>query len=135
MLLPGQLGICQRGTVVPRSSGVEEKMNEPSMRQTYSLLLALKSNLPCSITFDQKYVDQFDSILDTLEKESGQSLDAFRVPGSELRHRTTNKNTITGVAAYSESPECHRPFLMMKIDAVLGFFTIQAERKAVGFNA
>jgi hypothetical protein len=36
---------------------------------------------------------------------------------------------------YTETPEVHRPFLMMKIDAILSFFTIESERKAIGFNA
>ncbi|HEV1994517.1 MAG TPA: hypothetical protein VGR03_09305 [Candidatus Acidoferrum sp.] len=110
-------------------------MNEMNVKQAYSLLRALKNNLPGSITVDQKYVTQFDIILDALEKESGQSLDAFRVPGSELRHTAKSKNTLTGEVSYSESPECHRSFLTMKIDAVLGIFTVEAERKAIGFNA
>src|SRR5437879_866379 len=97
-----------------------EQMNEMSLKQAYSLLLALKNNLPGSIAVDQRYVDQFDIILDTLEKESGQNLDAFRIRESELRSRVTNKNTLTGVVAYSESPEIPRVFVMMKIDAVFG---------------
>jgi hypothetical protein len=93
------------------------KLSEMNVRRAYSRLMALKNNLPGSVTVDEKYVQQFDSILDTLEKESGQNLDAFRVSGAELRHRMTSKNTLTGEVGYSESPECHRPFLMMKIDA------------------
>lgn len=74
-------------------------MSEMNLRQAYSLLVALKGNLPGSITVDQKYVDQFDLILDTLEKESGQSLEAFRMPGSELRYTARSKNTLTGESA------------------------------------
>lgn len=109
-------------------------MTEIHFKQAYSLLVALKNNLPNNVTVDEKYVDQFHTILDVLEKDSGQNLDAFRVPGSELRHRATGKNEFTGVT-YTETPEVDRPFLMMKIDAILGFFTIESERKAIGFSA
>jgi hypothetical protein len=118
-----------------RKAGGHCEMSEMNVRQAYSLLMALKNNLPGSITVDEQYVQQFDGILDALEKESGQNLDAFRVSGAELRHRMTSKNTLTSEVAYSEGPECRRPFLMMKIDAVLGFFTLQAERKSIGFSA
>jgi len=114
---------------------MEEKMNETSVRQAYPWLVALKNNLPSGITVDQKYVAEFHSILVTLEKESGQDFGDYRVPGSELRHRTTNKNTFTGEVSYSQSPECPRAFLMMKIDAILGYLTTRAEHKTMGFNA
>lgn len=109
-------------------------MSEVNIKQAYSLLVALKNNLPGGLTVDEKYVDQFHTILDTLEKECGQNLDAFRVPGSELKRRAISKNEYTGVT-YSETAEVHRPFLMMKIDAVLSFFTIERERQAIGFHA
>ena len=109
-------------------------MSEMSVKQAYSILVALKSNLPGGVTLHQKYVDQFHSVLDTLEKESGQNLDAFRVPVSEMRRRAVSKNEYTGVT-YTETPEVDRPFLMLKIDAILGFFTIEQERKAIGFHA
>jgi hypothetical protein len=56
-------------------------MTEVNFKQAYSLPVALKNNLPGSLTVDEKYVDQFHTILDVLEKESGHNLDAFRGPG------------------------------------------------------
>ncbi len=110
-------------------------MNQTNSRQAYSRLVALKSNLPGGITVGQKYVVEFHDILDTLEKEPGQNYDVYRVPKSELRRRITNKNMLTGDVSFSESLECPRAFLMMKLDAVLNSLTISAERKSVGFNA
>jgi hypothetical protein len=109
-------------------------MNQPSVSQANPWLMALKNNLPSGITVDQKYVAEFHSILDTLKKESGQNFDDYRVPESELRRRTTSKNTLTREVSRSESPECARAFLMMKIDAILGYITTRAERKTMGFN-
>jgi hypothetical protein len=84
------------------------------------------------ITVEQKYVVEFHSILDALEKEPGQNFDDYRVSaGSELRHRTTNKKMLTGEVSYSASSECPRAYLMMKIDAILGYLTIRAERKTL----
>jgi hypothetical protein len=125
---------CANVDVNSPQLGMEAKMKEMSVKQPYSRLEALKKNLPPSMTVDQKYVGEFHSILDSLEKESGASLNDFRVPGSELRRRMTTKNTLTGEVSYSESPECDRAFLMMKIDATLGFFTSRAERASIGFN-
>ena len=38
---------------------------------------------------------------------------------------------LTGEVSYSASSECPRAYLMMKIDAILGYLTIRAERKTL----
>jgi len=108
-------------------------MDTVKLAQAYALLTALKANLPKNYTIEQKYVDQFHSVLNTLEKESGHKLDDFRIPSSELRRRTVMSNSLTDEKVYSETPECDRDFLLLKLDAVLTFFSIQEGGKTIGF--
>jgi hypothetical protein len=110
-------------------------MSDITLPQSYSRLVALKENLPAGINVDQKFVDEFHGILDRLETESSKELEDFRVPESELRRTMRSKSPLTDQVHYTENSQCDRAFLMMKIDAVLGFFTIQSVRKAVGFKA
>jgi hypothetical protein len=70
-----------------------------------------------------------------LENESGQSMAAYRVPESEVTRRLVNRNTMTGENFYGASRECERAFLMMKIDAVLTFFALEAQDQQIGFRA
>lgn len=61
-------------------------------------LYALKSILPEDIYLGEKYVAEFDSILDLVERESGSTLDRFRI-----------------------SAPCERSIVRLNILALLGF--------------
>ena len=110
-------------------------MNQTSIKQAYSRLLALKDNLPQVFQADGTYVDEFHSILDTLQRESEQDLSAFRVPASEMMKQSSGGNDISGKVYYTGRKECLRAFLMMRIDGVLGFFALSDSKTTVEFKA
>lgn len=110
-------------------------MDPVKVAQAYALLTSLRDNLPKDFTIEEKYVEQFHAVLETLERESSHKLDSFRVPASEVRHRLEGKNDLTGDRFYSDNPECERAFFVMKLDAVLNFFSIQEKGKTIGFTA
>jgi hypothetical protein len=69
-----------------------------------------------------------------LQKESGHDLTAFRVPAGEMTKESTSSNTMTGEVNYTGRMECLRAYLMMRIDGVLGFFTLSSSKTAMGFT-
>jgi|ERR1700739_4456063 hypothetical protein len=110
-------------------------MNQMALKQAYARLKSLKANLPDRFHADQTYVEEFHSILDILQQESGTSLSAFRVPANEMQRESSGGNSITGETYYTGRMVCHRTYLMMRIDGVLGFFTISSPETAIGFTA
>jgi len=111
-------------------------MDQVKIAQAYSILCALKENLPAAQIADEKYLNQFHDVLETLEKETGFDLKTFRVPFSESRLLIKGRE-VSRTRSYPEP--CDREFLMIRIDAVLKFFTIQPTRqesqpRTIGFN-
>lgn len=82
-----------------------------------SRLTALKANLPES-SVSRKYADEFNSILSKLEEDSSEDLNDFKIPSSEIRPRQLSRTL------FSSESYCDREFLLMKIDGVLGYFTL-----------
>jgi hypothetical protein len=109
-------------------------MNQTVIFQAYSRLKALKANLPDRIHADHTYVEEFDNILDILQKESGHDLSPFHVPASQMQRESSGGNYITGEVFYTGRTVCTRSYLMMRIDGVLGFFTLSGAKTNVGFT-
>ncbi len=101
----------------------------------YARLEAVRSNLPEGLRVEEKYVTEFHEILSLLEKASDADLTMFRVPEEELRHRVTSANPGAGTVSYSNRKFCERSFLMMKVQGVLSFFTLEmsSPKPAIGF--
>jgi hypothetical protein len=94
----------------------------------------MKDNLPENFEVDQKYVEEYHQILDLLQSASGSDLENFRVPASEIHPEVSGGNFITGQVTYSDRQVCERSYLMMKVDGVLGFFTIKTASKSKEFG-
>ena len=113
-------------------------MSQDLLAQAYARLQAMKDNLPKNYEVDQKYVQEFHQILDTLQAASGSDLKNFRVPQNEIHPQVSGGNYITGEVHYSGKQVCERNYLAMKIDGDLGFFTIKtapaAKKKEFGFK-
>lgn len=109
-------------------------MNQAAVAQAYARLSALKTNLPERYGADQSYIQEFHTVLDILQKESGVDLSASRVPESEIERESSGSNTLSGEVYYTGRMVCTRSYLMMKIDGVLGFFTLASSRTTVGFT-
>lgn len=89
-------------------------------------LTALKNNLP-KWPIPKKYGDEFNLILDELGRISGENLGEFKLPASEIKPRVTSSNYLTGQVTYSSESFCDKDFLLMKIDGVLGYFTLSLQ--------
>jgi len=91
-------------------------------------LTALKANLPQKGRgVPEKYVDEFNSILKGLEEVSGEDLNEFMVPANEINPCVTSINMMSGRKTYSSESYCDREFISMKVDSVLGYFTLLLE--------
>ena len=115
---------------------IESALMDPvKFGQVYSLLSALRDNLPPVQTVDEKYLKEFQDLLEGLELESGLDLKAFhlRFSESQIRRRSGPWTVLR-----SFDP-CERPYLMTRIDAVLKFFSMQSpseetKSRTIGFN-
>jgi hypothetical protein len=97
------------------------------LAQAFFLLRSLKQNLPYSSNVEQKWVDDFHSILDTVEKVTSSNLRAFRVQPDELHHPIASvtrgsRRYGPGQVRYSKEVVVERARLLHKLDAVLGYF-------------
>jgi len=70
--------------------------------KAYTLLSSLKQNLPDNRHDVAKvWVDDYHSILNLVEKETGESLREFRVPDGELYRPMTSHNRMTVQSTYT----------------------------------
>ena len=100
-------------------------------------LTAIKNNLPPS-SVPSKYSDEFNSILEKLEENTDENLTEFKIPRSEVQPRVVSFNMLSGNKSYSSENYCDREFLLMKIDGVLGYFTLLLQpsdvKNTIGFH-
>jgi len=97
------------------------------LAQAFFLLQSLKKNLPDTHEVGQKWVTDFHSILDTVEKETGADLSAFRAQEADLYHpvvsvRRASRFGQRGHVDRSKAIVIERRRLLHKVDAVLGYF-------------
>jgi hypothetical protein len=114
------------------------------LAQAFFLLQSLRQNVPNSSQVGQKWVDDFHSILDTVEKETGANLTAFRVQQTDLYHPviSTRRASRYGRAGHidrSKAIVVERARLMHKMDAVLSYFQYTQNageaKQHIGFKA
>ena len=82
----------------------------------------------------ESYVTEYHDALDQLEN-AGFDLTDFRVPLSALERRSRGGNYITGETYYSPYREVEHGLFLMKVQAVLGYFTLATEspKRDIGF--
>jgi hypothetical protein len=115
------------------------------LAQAFFLLQSLRQNIPNFSDVEKKWVDDFHSILNTVEKETGSDLSAFRVQQSELHHPVASvtrgsRRGGPGQVRYSERIVIERTRLLHKLDAVLSYFQYtqsagDARKQSIGFKA
>ena len=105
--------------------------------KAYTLLSSLKQNLPQAFEVGKEWVDDFNSLLDTVEKWTGQSLQEYRVLEGELRRQVVARNPMMGTTSYGKHLVIRRSRLLLKVDAVLAYFQLKMgspERNPIGFR-
>jgi hypothetical protein len=115
------------------------------LTQAFFLLQSLKDNIPHHSEIAKKWVDDYHSILDTIEKESGADLSAFRVPEADFHRQAIAARRGSfrggpGQVQYSDNIVVSQARLFHKMDAVLGYFQYTqgaggTPRETIGFKA
>jgi hypothetical protein len=115
-------------------------MADAALFEAYARLNSLKANLPDHYEVHEKWVAEFHAILDLPEAETGCRLAGFRIPQPEVRPRVVAVRMATmrraGQVTYSRENYCERPFLLLKTDGVLNYFSYQAtpQERRIGFQ-
>lgn len=116
-------------------------MKEDKLQKVFAQLSALKANLPEGHHANEKYVSTYNSLVNDLSVGLGESLEEFSVPGNEIKQRVTSSNYLTKEVNYSKDKWCERSVLLMKLDSLLGYFTLklqstsQTPGNTLGFKA
>ena len=110
--------------------------NQDAVVRAYVTLSALRKNVDQIGAITERYVREFHNVLDRMESSIGTDLSEFRIPSAEVVPHATSYNTITGETHYSEEKYVERVFMLMKLDAVLGYFEIITgeEPRRMGFK-
>ena|SRR3989338_7062254 len=111
---------------------------DKTLAKLLSRLTALKENIPKDDSFGvlKKYVDEFNLVLGELEKITGDDLKEFEIPGHEVKVRLSG--SLGDKDFYTDDKYCDREFLLMKIDGILGYFTLLLQpsegKNKIGFE-
>jgi hypothetical protein len=83
----------------------------------------------------EKYVSEYHAGLAELA-DAGFDVATFRIPDEQLFTYSYQRNYVTGERWTDDHRSVDRPFLLMKLDAVLGYFTSAAEPtpRPIGFQ-
>jgi len=103
----------------------------------YSVLKALKGNIPKYFEVSERWVSEFHTAIEKLEKATGLDLAEFRFDPRDLGKSVASSSSLTGEVKYREGLWCKRDLLMQKLDAVLGYFTgLQTgQNRQIGFRS
>jgi len=88
--------------------------------RAYAMLSALRKNIAQMGAVEETYVREFHTVLTKLEG-IGIDVSEFRIPASEVTPLVTSINTLTGETTYSEEKYVDKPYLLTKLDAILGY--------------
>jgi len=88
-------------------------MEQDELKHALARLTALKANLPAFPQVDDKYAQEFDTVLRDLETATSVDLQRYTMPHGRY---------------------CDRAFLLVRIDSVLNLFRLVSERRTIGFD-
>lgn len=110
------------------------KNSQDELARAYAMLSALRKNIAQMSDVTEAYVREFHSVLDKLDR-IGIDVTEFRIPDSAVQPRITAM-FIDGTKSYSEEKYVDKPFILTKLDAVLGYFEIitSDKPKKMGFS-
>jgi len=116
---------------------------EENTRDTFSRAYARLSSLRKNINdikygIEEKYVCEYHEILNKLQ-DLGVDVSEFRIPDSMVKPQIGIRSTDIGgkvSCSYSEDKYVDKPFILTKLDAILGYFEIVTSEKPreIGFR-
>lgn len=110
--------------------------SQGKLARAYATLSSLRKNIDQEgYNVPEKYVREYNATPDKLD---GINIDTseFRIPDSEVNPRITQSYFITSEKVYSEEKYVDKPYLLTKLDAILGYFKIitSDKPKRIGFS-
>jgi hypothetical protein len=109
--------------------------SQDELARAYAILNSLRDNISQITEYrvEEKYVNEFHTVLDKLESVGIETTE-FRVPDSLVKPRLRVSSRSGDV--YSKEKYVERSFILIKIDAVLGYFKIitSEKPKKIGFS-
>ncbi len=108
--------------------------NVDKLRRAFSILNSLKQNVPQNHEISEKYVIEYHRVLEELQKQ-GIDIQEFKIEPAQVKPRLISSNSLTGERTYSEGKYIERSFFLMKLDSLLGYFTLTIEdrKPQIGF--
>ncbi len=109
------------------------------LARAYARLAALRKNIGEMVDYLvlEMYVQEFHAVLDRIEG-IGIDVSEFRIPDSEVEPRTMASWLEGDVSKHSYSKEKYvdKSFILIKLDAILGYFEISTSEKPrrIGFT-
>lgn len=100
--------------------------------KAFTLLSSMKENVPKTFEVDESWVNDFHAALSQVEAATGITLQEFRISPSELRRETTGGNYLSGEVFYSGRNVVERSRFLVKLDAVLRYFSYEREKTTKG---
>jgi len=114
---------------------------QDALARVYATLSSLRKNIGeiKEYSVSERYVREFHAVLDRLEG-TGIDVSEFRIPDSELKHHDAVASMYVGgerISPYKPSEEKYvdKSFILIKLDAILGYFEITMSEKPrqIGF--
>jgi len=105
------------------------------LARAFSMLSALRKNIDqMEHSVLETYVVEYHKVLEKLEG-CGLVLDDFRISSSEVKQEVTSVY-MDGTKSYTDEKYIDKPFILTKLDAIIGYFEIitSEKPKKMGFR-
>lgn len=104
--------------------------------RAYATITSMRANVPERPQIEERWVIQFNSAIEKLEKSLDIDLQEFKVPQDALKRFVASCNSLTSDVTYLEGLWCERAILMQKLDSVLVYFSGLQDREdnPIGFR-
>ena len=104
--------------------------------RAYAAITSMRANVPERHEVEERWVNEFNTAIEKLEKSLGIDLQEFKVPQDALKRFVASCNSLTGDVTYLDGLWCERAILMQKLDSVLVYFTGLEDREdnKIGFH-
>jgi hypothetical protein len=116
--------------------GAMSMSDDDQILRAYATITSMKANVPERPQIEERWVIEFNTAIEKLEKSLGIDLEEFKVPQDALKRFVASCNSLTNDVTYLEGLWCERAILMQKLDSVLVYFTGLQDRddNKIGFH-